>query len=269
MSILDQIFADKRIEVAAAKKEKPATALEAAITGLPSPPGFAAALKGSSKITPRLIAEVKYRSPSKGVLRPDFDPLYLAATYAREGAAAISVLTDQKYFGGSLDYLQDVSALGLGVPLLRKDFIFDRYQLLEARLAGASAVLLILAMLEPGLLRDLLSCAHELGLEALVETHTAAEVALALEAGTRVIGVNNRDLHTFNVSLETSLQLRPLIPSHVVMVAESGISSPADVRRLADAGVDAMLIGEGLVTAPDVALKVREFARPSNSMEQQ
>ena len=259
MSILDQIFAHKRTEVAAAKKEMPETALDAAIEGLPSLPGFAAAIKGRSKATPRLIAEVKYRSPSKGILCPDFNPLDLAATYAREGAAAISVLTDQKYFGGSLDYLRDIAALGLGVPLLRKDFIFDRYQLLEARLAGASAVLLILTMLEPGLLRDLQACAQELGLEALVETHTGDEVALALDAGARVIGVNNRDLHTFNVSLETSLQLRPLIPSHVVMVAESGISSPDDVRRLADAGVDAMLIGEGLVTAPDVALKMRDF----------
>jgi indole-3-glycerol phosphate synthase len=263
MSILDQIFAHKRIEVAAAKKERPDTALEAAIKGIPSPPGFAAALKRSSKATPRLIAEVKYRSPSKGILCPDFDPLDLACTYAREGAAAISVLTDQKYFGGSLANLQDIAALGLRIPLLRKDFIFDRYQLLEARLAGASAILLIVAMLEPGLLRDLLAYSQELGLEALVETHTAGEVALALQAGARVIGVNNRDLHTFNVNLETSLQLRPLIPSHVVMVAESGIHSPEDVRRLADAGVDAMLIGEGLVTAPDVALKVREFTRHS------
>jgi indole-3-glycerol phosphate synthase len=269
MSILDQIFAHKRIEVAAARKEKPYSTLEAAIEGLPSLPGFAAAIKGSSNATPRLIAEVKYRSPSKGVLCPDFDPLDLASTYAREGAAAISVLTDQKYFGGSLDYLQDIAALGLGVPLLRKDFIFDRYQLLEARLAGASAVLLILAMLEPGLLHELLACAQDFGLEVLVETHTGDEVALALEAGARVIGVNNRDLHTFNVSLETSLQLRSLIPSHVVMVAESGISSPEDVRRLADAGVDAMLIGEGLVTAPDVALKVREFTHPSGFVERQ
>ena len=262
-SILDQIFAHKRIEVAAAKKEKPYSTLEAHIEGLPTPPGFAAALKGSSQAPPRLIAEVKYRSPSKGILCPDFDPLDLAATYAREGAAAISVLTDQKYFGGSLAYLQDIAALGSGVPLLRKDFIFDCYQLLEARLAGASAVLLIVAMLEPGQMCDLLAGAQELGLDALVETHTAEEVILALEAGARVIGVNNRDLHTFKVSLETSLQLRPLIPSRVVMVAESGIHSSEDVCRLADTGVDAMLIGEGLVTAPDVALKVREFTQPS------
>ena len=263
MSILDQIFSDKRIEVAAAKKEKPYSTLEAAIEGLPSLPGFAAALKGNPDATPCLIAEVKYRSPSKGILCPDFEPLNLAATYAGGGAAAISVLTDQKYFGGSLAYLQDIAALGLDIPLLRKDFIFDRYQLLEARMAGASAALLIVAMLEPGQVRDLLACAQELGLDALVETHTAEEVTFALEAGARVIGVNNRDLHTFNIRLETSLQLRPLIPPHVVMVAESGISSPGDVRRLADAGVDAMLIGEGLVTASDVALKVREFTHLS------
>ena len=261
MSILDEIFAHKRTQVAAAKKEKPHSALEAAIKILPVPLDFAAALKGSPGALPRLIAEVKYRSPSKGILCPDFDPLDLAATYVGQGAAAISVLTDEKYFGGSLDYLQDIAALGFGVPLLRKDFIFDRYQLLEARLAGASAVLLIVAMLEPGQLLDLLTAAQELGLDAVVETHTPEEVAQALAAGARLIGVNNRDLHTFNVSLETSLRLRPMIPSDVVMVAESGIHNAEDVYRLAAVGVDAMLIGEGLVTASDVAAKVREFVR--------
>jgi indole-3-glycerol phosphate synthase len=259
MSILDEIFAHKRTEVSAAKQKKGISSLEAAIQYLPTPPDFAAALKGRSAAAPRLIAEVKYRSPSKGILSSNFDPLDLARIYAENGAAAISVLTDEKYFGGSLDYLQEIAALGLGVPLLRKDFIFDRYQLLEARLAGASAVLLIVAMLEPGQLRDLLAAAHGLGLEALVETHTHEEVARALESGARVIGVNNRDLHTFNVSLETSLELRPLIPAGVVMVAESGIRTAADASRLAAAGVDAMLIGEGLVTASDVGEKVREF----------
>jgi indole-3-glycerol phosphate synthase len=185
--------------------------------------------------------------------------LKLARTYTENGAAAISVLTDEKYFGGSLDYMQSIADLKTGVPLLRKDFIFDRYQLLEGRLFGASAVLLIVAMLEPAQLRDLLSETHELGLEALVETHTAGEVEQALAAGARVIGVNNRDLHTFNVSLETSLQLRPQIPSEVVMVAESGIRTTEDLTRLAAVGVDAMLIGEGLVTAADIAAKVRMF----------
>jgi indole-3-glycerol phosphate synthase len=259
MSILDEIFTHKRTEVAAARKRVSISNLESAIEDISTPPGFAAALKGATGLSPRLIAEVKYRSPSKGILCPKFNPSRLARTYAENGAAAISVLTDEKYFGGSLEILHGIAALDLGLPLLRKDFIFDRYQLLEARSAGASAVLLIVAMLDLGQLRELLAAAHELGLDALVETHTPSEVEQALEAGARVIGVNNRDLHTFNVSLETSLQLRPQIPSDVVMVAESGIHSTNDVARLAAAGIDAMLIGEGLVTAADVGAKVREF----------
>ena len=261
MSILDEIFAHKRTEVAAAKERISVAELETALKDLPTPPDFAAALKGDLGSNPRLIAEVKYRSPSKGILCPDFDHLRLARIYGENGASAISVLTDEKYFGGSLDYLREIAAFGLGVPLLRKDFVFDRYQLLEARVAGASAVLLIVAMLETTQLHNLLVMAHALDLEALVETHSQAEVRQALEAGARVIGVNNRDLHTFNVSLETSLQLRPQIPSSVVMVAESGIHTKNDVTRLASAGIDAMLIGEGLVTAQDVGAKVREFTR--------
>jgi indole-3-glycerol phosphate synthase len=259
MSILDEIFTHKRTEVALARKRLSVEDLESAIKGLPAPPDFATALKGETGSAPRLIAEVKYRSPSKGILCPDFDHLRLARTYAENGAAAISVLTDEKYFGGSLDYVRNIADLKLGIPLLRKDFIFDRYQLLEARAAGASAVLLIVAMLKPTQLRNLLTATHELELEALVETHKSDEVEQALDAGSRIIGVNNRDLHTFNVSLETSLQLRPQIPSDVVMVAESGIHTTDDVARLAAAGVDAMLIGEGLVTAPDVGAKVQEF----------
>ncbi len=266
MSILDEIFAYKRTEVPATKERVSVSDLETAIKDLPTPPDFAAALKGVPGFTPQLVAEVKYRSPSKGILCPDFDPLRLARTYAENGAAAISVLTDKKHFGGSLDYLREIAALKLGVPLLRKDFIFDDYQLLEARAAGASAILLIVAMLEPEHLRDLLAAAHELDMEALVETHTREEVEQALKVGARMIGVNNRDLHTFNVSLETSLQLRPLIPPEVVMVAESGIHTTNDIVRLAAAGVDAMLIGEGLVTASDVGAKVREFTNAPLSL---
>lgn len=261
MSILDEIFAHKRLEVAAVQKRVSVMDLEAAIQDLPAPLDFAASLKRRSNAAPCLIAEVKYRSPSKGILCPEFNPQGLAHTYAENGSAAISVLTDQKYFGGSLDYLREIAALELCVPLLRKDFIFDRYQLLEARLAGASAALLIVAMLEPDQLSDLLAASRELDLEALVETHTREEVELALDAGARVIGVNNRDLHTFTISLETSLQLRPLIPPDVLMVAESGIHTAEDVALLAEAGVDAMLIGEGLVTASDVGAKVREFSK--------
>jgi indole-3-glycerol phosphate synthase len=237
---------------------------------------FTATLRRVTNSALRLIAEVKYRSPSKGILCPDFDPLGLARTYAENGAAAISVLTDEKYFGGSLEILKSIANLDLGLPLLRKDFIFDRYQLLEARIAGASAVLLIVAMLEAEQLQDLLAATHDLNLEALVETHTRQEVEQALKVGARVIGVNNRDLHTFNVSLETSLDLRPLIPSDIVMVTESGIHTTEDVARLAVTDVDAMLIGEGLVTAPDVAARVQEFTnlkpggfrRPSRFVEQ-
>ena len=261
MSILDEIFAHKRIEVTKAKRKISVVDLESAIRHLPPPVDFGTALKGDANATPRLIAEVKYRSPSKGILRPDFDPLDLARIYAENGAAAISVLTDDKYFGGSLEYLRGIAQLNLGIPLLRKDFMFDPYQLLEAREAGASAILLIVAMLDREQLRDLLVAAKELDLEALVETHTREEVDQALEVGASVIGVNNRDLHTFNVSLETSLALRPLIPGDVVMVAESGIHTSEDISRLSAAGVDAMLIGEGLVTVTDVGSKVREFSQ--------
>jgi indole-3-glycerol phosphate synthase len=276
MSILDEIFAHKRIEVTARRQKLSVGDLEAVIPDLPTPMDFTAALRRDTDSALRLIAEVKYRSPSKGILCPDFDPLGLARTYAENGAAAISVLTDEKYFGGSLEILQSIANLDLGLPLLRKDFIFDRYQLLEARAAGASAVLLIVAMLEAEQLQDLLAATHDLNLEALIETHTRQEVEQALKVGARVIGVNNRDLHTFNVSLETSLELRPLIPSDIVMVTESGIHTTEDVARLAVTDVDAMLIGEGLVTAPDVAARVQEFAnlkpggfrRPSRFVEQ-
>ena len=276
MSILDEIFAHKRIEVTARRQKLSVGDLEAVIPDLPTPMDFTAALRRDTDSALRLIAEVKYRSPSKGILCPDFDPLGLARTYAENGAAAISVLTDEKYFGGSLEILQSIANLDLGLPLLRKDFIFDRYQLLEARAAGASAVLLIVAMLEAEQLQDLLAATHDLNLEALIETHTRQEVEQALKVGARVIGVNNRDLHTFNVSLETSLELRPLIPSDIVMVTESGIHTTEDVARLVVTDVDAMLIGEGLVTAPDVAARVQEFAnlkpggfrRPSRFVEQ-
>ncbi len=261
MTILDEIYAHKCLEVAAAKRQKPAAILESAIAKLPPPPDFTAALVDKARLAPRLIAEVKYRSPSKGVLRPEFSPLDLARAYAQNGAAAISVLTDEKFFGGSLGLLEQIAALDLGLPLLRKDFIFDRYQLLEARLAGASAVLLIVDMLDFEQLCALLAAAHALGLEAVVETHNAIEVVQALEAGARIIGVNNRDLHTFEVRLETCLELRSRIPGEVVMVAESGIKTAADVSQLRRAGVDAMLVGEGLVTAPDVGAKMRELVR--------
>ena len=192
----------------------------------------------------------------------DFDPLRLAHIYAENGASAISVLTDEKYFGGRLVYLKEIYSFlqGSPVPLLRKDFIFDRYQLLEARAAGASAALLIAAMWEQDTLCDLIAEAKALSLTPLVEVHTRAELDRALDAGASVIGINNRNLHTFRVSLQTTLELRPHIPSEIVVVAESGIRTMDDVSHLADAGVDAMLIGEGLVAAKDVRAQVRSFS---------
>ncbi len=262
MSILHEIFAHKRQEVARARARRSEAALAAQAASLPVAPDFIAALKDPTRPAPRLIAEIKRRSPSRGLLRPRLDPLALARTYARHGAAAISVLTDERYFGGSLDILAQVAALELGRPLLRKDFIFDPYQLLEARVAGASAVLLILAMLSPSQWQELLAAARELHLAALVECHTEEEVFQAVEGGARLIGVNNRNLHTFEVDLNVCLRLRARVPSHVVYVAESGIHTPQDVAQLARAGVDAMLIGEALVTAPDPASKLQQFLGP-------
>jgi indole-3-glycerol phosphate synthase len=261
MSILEEIFAHKQTEVAAAKIRVSISDLERQIRDQPRPPDFVAAVRQFESLTPRLIAEVKYRSPSKGILCPDFDPEGLAQAYAANGAAAISVLTDEKYFGGSLAILRQIADLNLGLPLLRKDFIFDPYQIYAARAAGASAILLIVAMLAADQLQELLNVAHSLDMGVLVETHTQAEVDQAIATGAQIIGVNNRNLHTFTVSLETSLALRAVIPPDIVMVAESGIHTPADVDRLAAAGVDAMLIGEGLVTADDVGVKVREMVR--------
>jgi indole-3-glycerol phosphate synthase len=272
MSILDEIFAHKRTEVAAARRRVSEADLEKQAAATPIPPDFVRPLTDSARPAPRLIAEVKHRSPSKGILCPDFDPIRLAHTYAENGAAAISVLTDEKCFGGRLEYLREIadtltpgpSPSGRGewkeIPLLRKDFIFDRYQLLEARVARASAALLIAAMLEQDALCQLIAEARALSLTPLVEVHTREELARALDAGADVVGINNRDLHTFNVSLQTTLDLRPHIPAGVVVVAESGIKTVEDVRGLAEAGVDAMLIGEGLVTARDVGEQVRLFS---------
>jgi len=276
MSILTEIFAHKRLEVAAAKQRVPESELQQQAAATPTPPDFIRTLTDSSKPTPRLIAEAKHRSPSKGILCQDFDPLRLARTYAENGAAAISVLTDEKYFGGRLEYLRDIAhslrsddfsrsaqttEVVTTIPLLRKDFIFDRYQLLEARAAGASAALLIAAMLDQPHLQSLISQSQALSLTPLVEVHTRAELDRALDAGAEVIGINNRDLHTFKVSLQTTLDLHPHIPPSIIVVAESGIKTMEDVRVLVDAGVDAMLIGEGLVTEGDVGGRVRQFSR--------
>ncbi len=268
--LLDEIMAWKREEVARAKRERPLAELRALAVTVPKPLDFIGALRRPGV---SLIAEIKRASPSKGLLCHDFDPETLARTYVQNGAAAISVLTDARYFQGKLDYLtrvkETVTRLQARVPVLRKDFIFDRYQVWEARVAGADALLLIVAVLGDRALRELLAETHKLGMEALVEVHNEQELARALTAGAKVIGINNRDLRTFTVDLGVSERLRPLIPPDIVVVSESGIHTPDDVRRLAAMGVDAMLVGESLVRArPETrAQKVKALVQAGQAGE--
>lgn len=219
--------------------------------------GFARALAGTGR---RIVAEVKKASPSRGLLRADFDPLATAGAYAAHGASAISVLTEERFFQGSLEDLEKIRG-AVDVPLLRKDFTLDPYQLLEARSYGADAVLLIAAMLEPSLMRELGERAAELSLDALIEVHTEKELEAALAAGARLIGVNNRDLETFEVDLATAERLAPLIPGGVTAVCESGIDSPAQIRRVEETGIHVFLIGEALMRAPDPGKKLEELLR--------
>jgi indole-3-glycerol phosphate synthase len=260
MSRLDEILAHKRAELAARKESISLSAMRAAAENAPSPLDFKAAIRRPPHARPRLIAEIKRASPSRGLLaRADFDPLRLAQAYRDNGASAFSVLTDERFFGGSLEHLRQVAALQPRLPALRKDFILEEVQIYEARSAGASAILLIVACLERSQLRDFSDLAESLGMTALVEVHNLAELEVALLAGAQVVGINNRDLRTFEVHLETTLRLRPQIPPEAVVVAESGIHTRADADRLAEAGVDALLVGEALVVARDTAAKVREL----------
>lgn len=257
MAILDEIVRDKQVELVQRRRAVPLAVLERRARALPPPRDFEAALAPLPGGV-RLIAEVKKASPSRGVLAHAFDPVALAATYAAHGAAAISVLTDEKYFQGHLDLLDAIRA-AVTVPLLRKDFVIDEYQLWESRVAGADAVLLIVSILPPALLRELLAGAKALGLAALVEAHTAAEVEAAGEAGARILGINNRDLRTFTTRLDTTLELLPLVPPGAVVVSESGFFTADQVRLVVAGGAHAVLVGEGLVTAGDIPAKVREL----------
>jgi indole-3-glycerol phosphate synthase len=270
MSKLQEIFVHKRHEVAAQKATISLAEVQVQAAAAPPPRDFIAALR-QAHACPALIAEIKRGSPSRGLLVADFDPLRLAAIYAENGAAAISVLTDERFFGGSLDHLRSVAQAqggrAQGLPLLRKDFMCDPYQVYQARAAGADAILLIVAALPSTLLAELLALTHDLGMAALVETHDEAELAIALASRARLIGINNRNLHDFTVSLETTMRLGRQVPAEVCMVAESGIFTAEDVARLAeiereggDRGVDAILVGEALVTATNVGAKVRELA---------
>ncbi len=256
-TILDSIVEHKRGELTAAKAAVPPSEMRALAEKAPAVRDFAGALRG-----PRiaLIAEVKKASPSRGVLRTDFEPVALARQYTEAGAAAISVLTDEAHFQGTLEHLRAIrEALPDGPPLLRKDFLFDSYQVYEARAYGADALLLIAAILEAAALAELIRLTGTLGMTALVEVHDKAEVERALQASAEVIGINNRDLRTFDVDLATTERLRPLIPATQTVVAESGIFTRDDMRRLEACGVQAVLIGEALVTATEPGAKVREL----------
>ncbi len=255
-TILDQIVATKREELAQAKAETPEAVLRRQVADAPPVRDFFAALAAGPPI--RLIAEVKKASPSKGVIRADFDLIQIARTYQQHGATCLSVLTDAAYFQGSLEYLRGIRA-AVDLPLLRKDFIVDPYQVLEARAAGADAVLLIAECLADDLLERLHAAIVELGMTPLVEFYEPANLSRVLRIGTRLVGINNRDLHTFRVDLEHTLQLRREIPPDRVVVSESGIRSRQDVERLEAAGVQAMLVGETLMAQPDVAKAVDEL----------
>jgi indole-3-glycerol phosphate synthase len=257
VTVLDGIMARKADEVAARRGARPDRELEAACRDLLPPRDFAGALSAQGG-PPRVIAEVKRASPSAGAISTGLDAAAQARRYQGAGAAGISVLTDGPGFGGSLDDLVAVRA-AVATPLLRKDFVLDRYQLLEARLAGGDAVLLIVAALRDAALRRLLEEAGALGLAALVEVHDERELDLALAAGARLVGVNNRDLHTFAVHLETSERLLPRLPPEVKGVAESGVRTAADARRLRAAGAANLLVGEALVRAADPAALLREM----------
>jgi indole-3-glycerol phosphate synthase len=258
MGVLDEIVSHKRAEVAERRSARPASALESECRHLPPSRAFEAALSPRAGERVRLIAEVKRASPSRGVLAASLDPAAQARAYAEAGAAALSVLTDREYFHGSVEDLVAVRA-AVSSPVLRKEFIVDEYQLWESRAAGADAVLLIVAALDPIALGDLYAAAGGIGLGALVEAHTEGELDRALAAGASVIGINNRDLQTLGTSLAPSLALLPLIPDGRIAVSESGIFTSADVERVVAAGARAVLVGEALVTAGDVAAKVREL----------
>jgi len=253
--MLDKIVARKREEVKQRKKSLPLSRLKELIARRETPLDLALALEDTHT---RLIAEVKRASPSRGVLRPDFNPVELARKYAQGGAAAISVLTETNYFDGSLDHLAAIRE-EIRLPLLRKDFIFDPYQVYESRAYGADALLLIVAILSRGQLEELLSLSHDLGLSCLVEVHNEDEVERALGSQAQIIGINNRDLTTFNIDINTTHRLLPLIPPGKIVVSESGIRSRSDVAKLKRWGVNAVLVGEALVTAGDVVTKVREL----------
>jgi indole-3-glycerol phosphate synthase len=252
---LEEIVAEKRREVDALRRSKGEESLSREAALAPPTRGFRSALVSGR---PSVIAEVKRASPSRGVLLSEFDPAAIAADYVRGGADAVSVLTDRRFFAGSNDHLA-AARDAIPVPVLRKDFIIDPLQILEARALGADAILLIVRLLDDTMLRTYHALASGCGMDVLVETHDEREVLRAVDAGASLIGVNNRDLSTFVVDLARSERLRPMIPAGVTTVSESGILLPEHAKRMVEAGFDAILVGEGVVKAPDKAMAVRRM----------
>lgn len=255
--ILDRIVQAKTKRLEETKRRAPIERLDKSATepaATCQPNSFTQALSRSDTIN--IIAEIKQRSPSKGIICRDFDPVRIAESYANAGAAALSILTEEDFFGGSLDHLKAIRE-GVSLPLLRKDFIFDEYQIYESVLAGANAVLLIVAILEDDLLASLINLTRKLGLAALVEVHSVEEMKRANRAGASLIGINNRDLTNFSVDLNTSVELARLAPDRAILVSESGINTGADIRHLRSAAFNSFLVGEHLMraTEPGAALR--------------
>lgn len=256
--ILSRIIEEKRREVDEAKRQKPLDVLAKEVRGICVRSSFKKSIARPHHIN--LIAEIKKTSPSKGILRGDFNPTKIAITYQANGAGAISVLTDERFFEGRLEYIKKIKE-SVSLPILRKDFIIDEYQIYESVAAGADAILLIPELLSANEMTGFYTLANSLGLDVLAETHTEEDVEKALASGASIIGINNRDLHTFKVDLGTTQKLIRLIPQNKIKVSESGIRTYEDVMFLKSLGVNAVLIGEAFMEAGDIAAKMREVMR--------
>jgi len=264
--ILDIIVKDKKEELDVVKSRLPLKDLKSKVRDAAPGLDFAAALVHPDRVT--IIAEVKKASPSKGLIRADFDPVAIAAAYEKNGAKAISVLTEKRHFMGDLSFLAEIRKK-VNIPLLRKDFIFDEYQVYEAKANGADAFLLIAAILETSRMQDLYMLGKELGMETLAESHDERDLEKVLECGFKVVGINNRNLNTFDVDIKTTERLMRDIPNEKVIVSESGISSMDDMRYLKKIGADAALIGEAIMRQEDYGKKLRELADNSVSGKEQ